>query len=406
MKHIFLFKSWLYIAVPTLIIFFNIALAVPIIHLTALCLFGYTFLTVRLRIDYKVFYLYICFVIYIMYYCMNTIVHQIYDFSYVYGLFLRYFLFMLSAYCLALIMHFKQIKKSTFYDLVIYIVMLQSCAVILSALFDGFRNFIDLIVPMGTKYSAGNFNGLRFRGFSNVANSALSIDLSLGVIFIIEKLAFSKSLKHIILYSVYILIVVLAIFFSGRSGFLAVGIILISFVIRFRGNLYTIIKIFVWLSLLITIIFTIVNNVFDLDNFTKNFNYAFEFFINGKSQSTDDLTNNMLFLPEQLTTWIFGDGQWIIPGTIVNYMGSDSGFVRALFVDGVIGVVVFYGSNYLYWLYSLYSMNKSDKFILVVMLIILTVYNVKDSAFYNGSGITFLIFLFCFYHETREEILN
>lgn len=105
--------------------------------------------------------------------------------------------------------------------------------------------------------------------------------------------------------------------------------------------------------------------------------FAFEMFINLKNKGelqTDstDVLKNMFILPDNLKTWIIGDGYWMNPVGEGYYMHTDVGFLRAIYYFGLAGLLSFILSQLIILKYSL---NK--KLLFITILAYFLILNVK-----------------------------
>ena len=113
-------------------------------------------------------------------------------------------------------------------------------------------------------------------------------------------------------------------------------------------------------------------------------NWLFELFVNFLAGDgfTSDSTNelqNMIVFPNNLKTWLFGDG---LAFTSTNgfYMNTDIGYLRSLFYWGIIGSLIYYGG-----IIIIYRMLKkrivSDAGLKVLFFMVLVwfgIYNMKE----------------------------
>lgn len=76
------------------------------------------------------------------------------------------------------------------------------------------------------------------------------------------------------------------------------------------------------------------------------FNFAFEIFINyfekgsAESASTNRLQEMYIF-PQDMKTWIIGDGLWSAPDGSGYYMHTDVGYLRLIYYFGLVGLFVY-----------------------------------------------------------------
>lgn len=91
----------------------------------------------------------------------------------------------------------------------------------------------------------------------------------------------------------------------------------------------------------------------------KMIEYGFEIFINlfsnkgATSASTEDLKNMYSIKPDNLKTWMVGDGK-LTDGIFAYYKGTDVGYYRIIFYVGIIGLIFIF----LYKIYLLYNIKK------------------------------------------------
>lgn len=128
----------------------------------------------------------------------------------------------------------------------------------------------------------------------------------------------------------------------------------------------------------------------------KALNWVFELFINYfskgslSSESTDSLYK-MFVLPDNLRTWLIGDGMaFDSMGSF--YMNSDVGYIRSVFYWGIIGSIVYYYGIIMIYNISkkrivLYSNISAFYFMIIVWFV---VYNLKE--FWSAAPY-FILFL-------------
>lgn len=104
-----------------------------------------------------------------------------------------------------------------------------------------------------------------------------------------------------------------------------------------------------------------------MDDMRELIRYGFEAFFNGfeKGEFTTDSTeklNTMWVFPDNLKTWIIGDGLFAAPGGRGHYMNTDIGYLRFIFYNGTLGLLCFslflvYVVNALVRLYPAYRIG-------------------------------------------------
>lgn len=141
-------------------------------------------------------------------------------------------------------------------------------------------------------------------------------------------------------------------------------------------------------------------------------NWLFELFVNFLAGDgfTSDSTNelqNMIVFPNNLKTWLFGDG---LAFTSTNgfYMNTDIGYLRSLFYWGIIGSLIYYGG-----IIIIYRMLKkrivSDAGLKVLFFMVLVwfgIYNMKEFWSPVPYFVLFLVAAVLLPVRVRDEICH
>lgn len=120
--------------------------------------------------------------------------------------------------------------------------------------------------------------------------------------------------------------------------------------------------------------------------FGRLLNYGFELFINYFTKheirtNSTDIMMNMYVFPDNLKTWLIGDGYFTdptLPGSYY-YMGTDIGYCRLLFLFGIVGTLTFCLYE-MYILYQIYLNSGTTKAFVVMVGILFLVVNLKGFA--------------------------
>lgn len=161
----------------------------------------------------------------------------------------------------------------------------------------------------------------------------------------------------------------------------ALSMILLLFPHRFNFKKisYKSVKFFVFLfvvpMLLISSIYNNFPNLFSKINYLIEF--AFEMFINLKQSGeleTDstDVLMQMFVMPDNLKTWIIGDGYWNSPVGEGYYMHTDVGFLRIIYYFGIVGLLSFILSQFL-----ILKASFKKNLIIIIIFVYLIILNVK-----------------------------
>lgn len=202
--------------------------------------------------------------------------------------------------------------------------------------------------------------------------------------------------QHKILYYILVFTILIAGIFSARTFFL---ILLFSLVYLFyllwkkKGSL----AIGYGIGIIVISIFILFGSYLILKNSEneRTYQWMFEWYINlsekgsFETNSTNTL-KNMYHWPDQLKTWIIGDGKFQSEGGGF-YKNTDVGYLRNLFYWGLLGSFFFYFVQYQY-----YRIVKSATSILLIkrflgfLMIWVIVYNVKEFWYANLYWVLFL----------------
>lgn len=153
-----------------------------------------------------------------------------------------------------------------------------------------------------------------------------------------------SSLKTVLLYLYYILIIVVGMMMA-RTTLLGAGISFCVLCYYWIKSGVRIVKTFFYVALsvffLLTVISRLSSNVREIIEGLSNF--AFEFIINyqetgsAETASTNDLKEMYNTLPDNMKTWLIGDAKW--QGQNGSYYKSvDVGYLRDIFYFGLIGL--------------------------------------------------------------------
>lgn len=119
--------------------------------------------------------------------------------------------------------------------------------------------------------------------------------------------------------------------------------------------------------------------------------FGFELFINifegkGAQTSSTDVLMTMFVWPDNLKTWMIGDGLWDLDGGMEYYMSTDVGYSRMLFYFGALGML-----SFLYYQY--YLVRKSFGFTLFASLLFVYILILNIKGFAEISVVLLLLFL-------------
>lgn len=332
-----------------------------------------------------------------------------------------------------LIGYFKIRSTDVLIKALIIISILQSLIMVFSLFIPPLKDFVFAIMdadPQSHNFSNFGMDDFSFRGFALAADRTLGMSVFFANVgfFISLFLIYSKEAKRkYLILSIVFFFICLGGILAARTFFLGLGLNFVLFFfylwftkdkIKYLSKYYrNVILIFLSAIILIPIL---ISGFFPeyIDMFELAYNWAFEMFINLfesgsiETQSSSDLfTNHLSVIPSDTMTILFGDrDRTFVNG--IHYMGqfTDSGYLRMLYVFGIIGSVPFY----IFWIYIIYLTYKLNKnlegigLLLIMMGINLFICQIKYDVF-PGSSINFkiivLLFVFGVINNMKENKL-
>ena len=222
----------------------------------------------------------------------------------------------------------------------------------------------------------------------------------LGVIFsfFLYKIKRISTFKLVFFVS---LIFITGIFIARTTMIGLIGVLLLFE--DFKKDLHKIIKVFsIFILSAILLFMYIINFLKDI----INLNWAFELFFayqegNIETGSTNELKEMYVF-PNNLSTWILGDGRMMADDGVRYYMGTDVGFLRLLFFGGIFFTIVFFICQFILS-YIIIKRDKGLKYLIILINIYSLLLNFKGFA--NLNYILFLILTFLV-NKKRNNVIN
>ena len=197
------------------------------------------------------------------------------------------------------------------------------------------------------------------------------------------------------------LIFITGIFIARTTMIGLIGVLLLFE--DFKKDLHKIIKVFsVFILSAILLFMYIINFLKDI----INLNWAFELFFayqegNIETGSTNELKEMYVF-PNNLSTWILGDGRMMADDGVRYYMGTDVGFLRLLFFGGIFFTIVFFICQFILS-YIIIKRDKDLKYLIILINLYSLLLNFKG--FTNLNYILFLILAFLV-NKKRNNVIS
>lgn len=327
-----------------------------------------------------------------------SILNSHFDFSVLLMLCLRIILLFTAFYIWS---NFNSYTLPQIIKIILSIVLLNDILALLLFLNPSMNQFILSIQKMSDADILFVSSGMRFQGiglfryFEGGIINAVAIILTL-YLFSIRELNVIKSF-------ILILVFLFLGIFIARSTLLG----LIGFIYVFypsspvRKGILGIISLLVVFSL---ISFFSLSALF---SDTPLLNWAFEAFYNYlesdelRTTSTDGL-KAMYIYPENIYTWIYGDGIWTEDDHY--YMRTDVGYLRMIFYWGIIGTIMFYSSIIYLSYYAVRKSSTYNKYLIANILLLILIANFKG--FTDVVYILFPILFFIKYSRKSNRIIN
>lgn len=333
----------------------------------------------------------------------TSVFNQANDYSVIQTRGIYVFLYTVSAYLIA-----SLIRKTTnihpFYALIEWVVIATTIYALLSFVFflipDLYLLYEDFVIT-NDRITSQNKSLIQIRllGLSQsvqYANAAVYYGIVMwGAIFAFK----SKKtflFRHKWLFYAIISLFVVAGIFSGRTFFIILLLTVIYiYLLNKRKGLWKTFKECVALFFPVALI-SFLGIIYFLAANQDAIKWAFELFLNMSngeigSDSTDTLMYMLQILPDNLYTWLLGDGRAeTVDGAF--YMNTDSGYLRSIFYWGIMGSCIYYFILYAYYKILRNCSEIPNLWTYFFMILIFTyIYNIKD--FYYPVSF-FLLFLF------------
>lgn len=308
---------------------------------------------------------------------------------------------------------FKNYVKSNneFFYLIGLAVLIQAILTIFSFLMPSVKSVFSNLILSSSNYDESNV--LRAMGFTTVGGASFSVIQSTGVIsfIILAKLNKWSLIKSFLIWF-SILIILISIFFIGRTGmFISLTAILayvISLKVKLRNVIVTIT--FIFLAFQINYTSLIENLTSGVDGFRSDiFIEWIESSFKVKDNETTAALNEMPVPPLSFET-IIGTGRVRDVTGRENASGHDSGYVQTYYSLGLILATCFYLSFLIFLLFLIYR-NKFQKYydsinkkILYMLVLLVFFIEIKEPFIFYYSFPFFV--LSCIFNLNKEISFN
>jgi hypothetical protein len=288
-------------------------------------------------------------------------------------------IYLLFSYAIFLIFNRKGFDFNDLVLLILLVAVVNSSVIILQVLYPDFRSIIEgFLVPSG---NIDWTEGFRYRGLASGGGASLSVLIPVAIVLALH--LYSEKIIGILVLFLFISILLVSLFFIGRTGFLLLPIVFASFVF-FNLQKY-IFKVFLFILIMIIFLLFFGEAIKDfvIEQYGVGFyNYSFGFFLGGVDGIKDEGTVGIIveFLqvvpstfPEVLIGYGFYGGSHFEPWT-------DSGYSRMFLSVGYFFGVAFYLSFFLIFR----NIILTRKFLFLTIGVALLVAEFKEPLLFTG----------------------
>lgn len=311
--------------------------------------------------------------------------------------------------CAVFFFTYIDVKNISFEKVIKSFVLIFIIQTLIEIIASSFPSSIGVFVRIFNHFDPESVIGLgdRVRGYALSAATTYHLSLVYGVAFIlyIKSLIEAKKIKFSNLIAG--LLIVIGVFFAGRTGFIGIGIgciyFLITLKVKMRNKISAVIKLVVSISIVISLTLTVSPKKFREMVVDYLIPYAFEFvyqkFDSGKAQtaSTNQL-KEMWKTDFDEKELIFGSGKYTNDDGSY-YMHVDPGILRALLYGGII----FYLSIIVYQCLLTFPEKKHKDYYIFILIFIYFFFMDFKGGTLGMNKFAFMPTLLLGYSYTREN---
>jgi hypothetical protein len=299
---------------------------------------------------------------------------------------------------------------------IVNVVLINIIIAIIMFLIEPFKQFIFRLQGQGIGAEDAIYYVSSFRlvGVGNFFFYQAGVFCAWGLILVTYFLKRKTSLRWLL---IYLIILISGIFFA-RTTFIGFLTSLLYYIYpdnmskkEIVAFVKKIISVCFFFLLLIFCFNVFLKDILLENNDVKMLTQAFELFINysqsGKleSDSTNHLSE-MYIYPDNLKTWILGDGRFTAEDGIHYYKGTDVGYLRILFFMGIFGLLVMYFQK-IYLLYTTIKLKNYKllqyKHLIYFLFLLTLILNFKG--FTDLDIIIFIFFWYLLLVENKKKNL-
>lgn len=236
-------------------------------------------------------------------------------------------------------------------DLIVFVFVIQSIISLLffisSELFNLYLSFLKEETNQGMLIRT-NVITKRFIGFGTAFFSGVvKYGCAILILSILPYCKGSYFYKNRFAFFLVTAIITISGIMMGRFFFLAIFLAILLAITVDKKNLFRFVYLGLPLLFIISLLFYIAGvQLLGAERFEIVFKFIFEFWLNyidtgTLSTSSSDKTLSMYLFPDNLKTWVWGDGR-MFNNEGGYYMGTDVGYIRLLFYFGSIATIIYF----------------------------------------------------------------
>lgn len=310
-------------------------------------------------------------------------------------------LYFLLAHSFYVVSTYYGITFNEFVYVILLSVLFNSSVILFQVYIPGLRDFTESFLVL-----SGNVDwteGFRYRGLASGGGASLSVLIPVSMVLALY-LYTEKNIGVVQLITMFS-VLLLSLFFIGRTGFILLPIVFLSFVFfNFKKYLLRVVSILIIVPLLIILFGDEIKNIVVSKYGLEFFNYSFGFILDGakglKEEGTFDVIIGFLKVmpttfPEVLIGYGFYGGSDFYPWT-------DSGYSRMFLSVGYVFGSIFYLAFFFVFRHVIFK----KKYLFVTIGLILLVAEAKEPLLFTGYSSRVYIMLLVFYLLMDKEIKN
>jgi hypothetical protein len=274
-------------------------------------------------------------------------------------------------------------NRDEFFWLVSIAVFIQAVITITAYLNPGFKSVMASVIISTSNYDETNV--IRAIGFASIGGASLSLIQTTGIFSILLLQGLNKySLYKKLLLWFLLIIILISIFFIGRTGLIISFVAIIIYFFSTKFTIWRVISTATIIALLAQ-----VNFLNLIENVTKNIEgYNTELFVAWVTESFQFKNNETagilasMPVPTLSAETIIGTGRVRDASGFGNASGNDSGYIQLYYSLGLIMTLIFYFG---YFIFLIFSINKSRKYALLILVLIVFMLEFKEPFLFSYS---------------------